>query len=128
MKRSLMVAYLKRSDEAVPFYQHAFGAELVATYLNSDGTYYHAELDIEGQILAITERNEGNAIHPGETISGNIMQFCLHYGQENEAKLRSAYEVLKTDATIITPLAPCEYSSLAVDLIDQYGIRWGLFV
>jgi len=60
--------------------------------------------------------------------TGNVMQFCLHYGDGNEEKVRKAYEVLKNDAKILMPLAPCEFSPLMTDLIDKYGIRWCLFV
>ena len=128
MKRSMMQAYVTRSDEAVVFYQKAFGATIISSYPNSDGTFYHAELDIQGAILAVAERNSEYAIIDEQTITGNVMQFCLHYGEGNEDMVREAYEILKTDAKILMPLAPCEYSSLMADLIDKHGIRWCLFV
>ncbi|MEG0853979.1 MAG: VOC family protein [Angelakisella sp.] len=128
MKRSLMQAYVTRSDEAVAFYQKAFNAPLVSSYPNSDGTFFHAELDIEGQILAVAECNSMYAIKGEQVVTGNSMQFCLEYGEGNEDLVRQAYEILKTDAEIILPLAPCEFSPLMVDLIDKYGIRWCLFV
>lgn len=108
VKRSIMQAYVKGSDEAVELYQKAFDARLISSYLNSDGTYYHSELDIQGEILAIAERNLANSIGD-ETITGNVMQFCLHYGQVNEDTVRKAYEVLKADTKIIMPLAACEF-------------------
>lgn len=128
MKRSMMQAYVTRSDEAVAFYQKAFDAALISSYPNSDGTFYHAELDLQGEILAIAERNSEYAIIGAEAITGNVMQFCLHYGEGNEDMVRKAYEVLKTGAKILMPLAPCDFSPLMTDLIDQYGVRWCLFV
>jgi PhnB protein len=128
MKRSMMQAYITRSDEAVALYQKAFDAVLISSYPNEDGTFFHSELDIQGEILAVAERNSEYAIIGEETVTGNVMQFCLHYGEGNEEKVRKAYEVLKTDAKILMPLAPCEYSSLMADFIDKYGIRWCLFV
>ncbi len=122
-----MQAYVKGSDKAAAFYQKAFDAPITASYLNSDGTYMHCELDIQGQILAISERNSEFAI-AGDKITGNIMQFCLHYGEGNEDALKKAYETLKENAEILMPLAPCEFSPLMADLIDIYGIRWCLFV
>jgi PhnB protein len=112
----------------VALYQKAFDAVLTASYPNEDGTFYHAELDIEGVILAMSERNSIYAITDEETITGNTMQFCLHYGEGNEEKVRKAYDALKTDAKILMPLAPCEFSPLMTDIIDKYGIRWCLFV
>ena len=127
MKRSLMQAYVRGSGEAVAMYQKAFDAALVSSYPNDDGTYYHSELDIEGEILAVAERNSDNS--PADsTATGNVMQFCLHYGEGGEEKLRRAYDVLKEGADIIVPLAPCDYSLLMTDLIDRYGVRWCLFI
>ena len=128
MKRSMMQAYVTRSDEAVELYQNAFDATLISSYPNSDGTFYHSELDIQGEILAVAERNSEYASIDEKSITGNTMQFCLHYGEGNEDMVRKAYELLKIDAKILMPLAPCEYSTLMADLIDKYGIRWCLFV
>lgn len=122
-----MQIYVIGSDKAIIFYQKAFDAHVVESYPNDDGTFMHAELDIQGQTLALSERNSEYAIK-GETNTGNTMQFCLHYGENNEDALKKAYEVLKDDAKILMPLAPCVYSPLMVDLIDKYGIRWCLFV
>lgn len=75
----------------------------------------------------MAERNSEYAII-SETDTGNVMQFCLHYGEENESLVRKAYEILKMDANILMPLAPCEFSPLMTDLIDKFGVRWCLFV
>ena len=106
MKRSMMQAYVIRSDEAVALYQKAFDAILTCSYPNADGTYLHAELDIQGEILAVAERSSEYAINGEEAITGNVMQFCLHYGEGNEEMVRKAYEILKADAKILMPLAP----------------------
>jgi PhnB protein len=124
----MMQVYVKRSNEAVALYQEAFDAVLISSYPYEDGTFMHSELDIQGEILAVSERNSENSILGEEMNTGNIMQFCLHYGEGNEEKVRKAYEVLKIDATIFVPLAPCEFSSLMTDFIDKYGVRWCLFV
>lgn len=128
MKRSMMQAYVTKSNEAVALYQKAFDAVLISSYLNDDGTFFHSELDIDGEILSVSERNSEYAIIGEEAMTGNVMQFCLHYGEGNEDKIRKAYEVLKEDANILMPLAPCEYSSLMADFIDKYGVRWCLFL
>ena len=127
MRRSFMQIYVKGSDQAIAFYQAAFDATVVASYPNADGTFFHAELDIQGQILALAERNSEYAIG-GETNTGNTMQYCLEYGEGHEEKVKKAYNILKEDAKILMQLAPCEYSPFMADLIDKYGIRWCLFV
>lgn len=128
MKRSMMQAYVVNSNEAVALYQTAFNAQLISSYKNDDGTFFHSELDIEGEILAVAERYSENEITEENTATGNVMQFCLQYGEGNEEKVRKAYDVLKTDATILIPLEPCEYSALMTDFIDKFGVRWCLFI
>ena len=123
MHRSMMQTYVKGSDKAVALYQKAFDAELVASYPHADGTFMHAELNVYGQILAISEAPENE-----ERITGTTMQFCLHFGKGKEELVQKAYNALKDGAKILYPLNPCEYSTLMVDLIDKYGVRWCIFV
>lgn len=127
MKRSMMQAYVVGSRDAVALYQKAFDAVLISSYPNKDGTFFHSELDIQGEVLAVAERNS-KSYQKGEANTGNVMQFCLHYGEGKEAEVRKAYDVLKEGATILVPLAPCMFSPLMADFIDKYGIRWCLFV
>ena len=128
MKRSMMQVYVKGSDKAVAVYQSAFDAKLVASYPNDDGTYGHAELDVYGQILAIAECSDAYTGKEEARVTGNTMQFCLHFGEGGEEKVQKAYDVLKVGATLLYPPGPCEYSPLTVDLIDAFGVRWCLFV
>ena len=127
MKRSMMQTYVNGSDKAVRLYEEAFGARLTASYPNDDGTFFHAELDIEGEILAVSERNSMYAIEGG-TETGNVMQFCLEYGEGGEEKVKKAYSTLKEGAKVHFPLAECEYSPLMFDLTDRFGVRWCVFI
>lgn len=121
MKRTLMQIYVKGSAEAVRFYQSAFDAPLVAAYRNDDGTYMHAELDVYGQILAVSEAGANQAL-------GNRMQFCLHFENHEQDKVTKAYEVLKQNALAIdAPLGPCPFSPHMASLIDRFGIFWCIF-
>jgi PhnB protein len=128
MKRSMMQIYVKDSNRALNFYQEVFDAEVLCKYPAEDGTLMHAELNIEGQVLAISERNAANETRFEETLTGNTMQFCLQYGAGNEDRVKRVYRLLKTNATVLFALSPCEYSLLMMDLIDQFGIRWCIFV
>ena len=125
MKRTLMQVYVKDSMAAVELYKEAFGAELVAAYPHGDGNgYMHAELDVQGQIIAVSEAYEA-------VVTGSTMQFCLHYGHgaENEAALRKAWDVLKQGALLVEgPLGECSYSPLEAAFVDRFGVRWCLFL
>ena len=82
----------------------------------------------EGQVLAVAERNSAYAIAGEEAVTGNVMQFCLDYGEGGEERVTRAYNTRREGATLLIPLGPCEYSPLMADLIDRYGVRWCLFV
>ena len=123
MRRSMMQVHVKGSNEAVEFYQKAFDAELIASHLNSDGTFYHSELDVYGQILAVSEAANGEV-----PTTGTTMQFCLQFGKGNEDVLQKAYDVLKDGADIRVPLGLCDYSPLMASLVDKFGVWWCLFI
>lgn len=72
MKRSMMQVYIKRSDEAVALYQRAFDTMLIDSYPNSDGTFYHVGLDVQGQILAVAGSNSKYTITPREVIAAEL--------------------------------------------------------
>lgn len=122
MKRSMMQVYVQGSLDAVALYQKAFDAALLEEVKNADGSgYYHSELDVYGQVLAVAEQTEAVGV------TGNTMQFCLHFAPEEAALVDKAYDALRQDAEILTPLGPCDFSPLMTDLIDKYGVRWCLF-
>ncbi|MCL2546763.1 MAG: VOC family protein [Oscillospiraceae bacterium] len=120
MHRVFFEAIIKNSVTAAALYQKAFDAELVAEHKNEDGSYAHAELSINGHILALMELRD-------EIVIGNTMMFALEFGTGNEDCVQKAYEILKDDATIIDALGPCPYSQLQFVLIDKFGVRWCLF-
>lgn len=124
MKRSMMQVYTKGSKEAVDTYIKAFNATLGFNVKDSEDNYYHCELDICGHTLAVSEASDDMK----ERVTGNTMQFCLHYGEGNEDQVKQAYEILKEGSQILMPLGPCDFSTLCTDLIDKFGVRWCLFV
>ncbi len=123
MKRSLMQVYVSGSKDALDLYQRAFDVVAGEVIENSDGSLLHAELDIGQQILALSEVEDSES-----GVTGNTMQFCLHYGEENEDAFATAYEMLKEKAHVLIPLGPCDFSPQFVDLIDRFGVRWCLFI
>jgi len=126
MKRSLWQVYVKNSVEAVEFYQNAFDAKLGFNVKNPEGNeYWHAELNIFGQDLAISE---SNVVLKNERIEGNSMQFCLHFNKNEKDIVTKAYNVLKNNAKNIDhQLGPCDFSPHMASLIDKFGIFWCIF-
>lgn len=125
MKRVMMQVYLSDAAAAIAVYQKAFDAKLLDIFHTEDGRIFHSELDVYGQVLSVADReiSEGQ-----EDVTGNIMQFCLHFGQGNDELVKKAYEALYEGGTVRVPLGPCMYSSLMCDMIDRFGVRWCIFV
>jgi len=126
MKRSLMQVYIKNSGEAVQYYQNVFDAKALCDHRHENGTVAHAELDILGQVFAICEARDD------ETVTGNVMQFCLHLGEGKEDYARKVYDILKNDCiklTVpITSPGECPWSPCLFGVIDKFGVNWCIFV
>ena len=123
--RTVFMAYLTGSVEAVDFYCKAFNATPKNCFKASDDDdfYAHAEIAIGDQtILGISEK----AHYDMAFTKGNNMEFWLTF--DSEDALNAAYGVLKENAKIHQPLAPCEWSKAVAGVTDKYGIRWLLNV
>ena len=123
MERTLMQVYVKGSAEAVELYQKAFNTTLGYNVVHEDGTFYHSELNVYGQIISVAERTDD-----ADSITGNTMQFCLQFSKEETEIQKKAYDILTDNAKILFPLGPCDYTTHLADLIDKFGVRWCLFV
>ena len=121
MLRSMFQVFVVGSDKAVEFYQKAFDAKLVCAYPNEDGTYMHAELDVYGQILAVSESSAK------EASPGNTMMFCLELGAGSADKVYKIYEVLKEGASPHEPIGDSGYSQHCFVLVDKFGVYWCIF-
>ena len=121
--RMVFMAYLSGSIEAVDFYCRAFNAKSQC-FKHADVDFYaHAEIIINEQtVLAISDK----AYYDTAFTEGSNMDFWLTF--DGEQSLNTAYDVLKENAEIHSPLAPCEWSKAMTGLTDKYGIRWLLNV
>jgi uncharacterized glyoxalase superfamily protein PhnB len=93
--RTIFMAYIVGSMEAVDFYCKAFGAKSKNCFKHSDDDafYAHAEIAINEQtVLAISETAHYDTVFT----KGNTMQFWLFFNDEES--LHRAYDVLKEKA------------------------------
>jgi len=123
MNRIFYQVYVCNSDYAIETYKKAFNATLLTQHKTPEGVNIHTELNIYGQILALSEISQQE-----KTVTGNTMQFCLQFDKNEKTKITNAYEVLKINANIQHPLGPTFYSEYMTDITDQFGIRWCLFI
>lgn len=122
MKRTMFQLYLKDCDAAMALYQRAFDAVVDCVYRHGEtGVIEHAEMRAFGQCIAFSER-------ASQTVPGNTMQFCFHFGEGGEPAVQKAYAVLQEGADIETPMGPCDWSPCMFGLVDRFGVCWCLFV
>lgn len=121
MIRSMMQVYVKNSLKALKTYEEAFQTSATQIHYHEDGSILHAELNIHGQTLALSEVYETLQV-------GNSMQFCFQFDEKDVPFIEHAYQVLKSNGQIIHPLGETFYSPLMFSLVDCYGINWCLFV
>ena len=118
--RTVFMAYITGTIEAVDFYCEAFNATKMCFKASDDNDFYaHAEIVIGGQtVLALSEKSH----YDKEFTNGGSMEFWLTF--DDEQSLNKAYEVLKENAEIHYPLAPVEWSKAMAELTDKYGVSW----
>ena len=122
MLRTLFQCYVRDSLAAVESYRAAFGATLVTQTLSPEGVNVHTELDLGGQILALSE------LADSEPVTGSTMELCLHFRADEKDLVLRAFEALKSGATVLYPPGPVFYSEFMTEFIDRFGVRWCLFV
>lgn len=119
-------AYIQGSARAIDFYQKAFGALLGYNVRNDDGTYMHAELYLNGQLLlALSESGSSVGIENVKRYAPSdypTMNFSVHL--DSEGAVRKAYDILIEGGNILLPLGPLPWSTCCANVVDKYGIFW----
>ncbi|MDF2906005.1 MAG: 3-demethylubiquinone-9 3-methyltransferase [Herbinix sp.] len=128
--RATLQAYIIGSVEAVEFYQKAFGAILGYHVKHKDGTFMHAELYLDGQLLlALSEAGSSvgfenmSRYSPGDYPT---MNFCVSL--ESEDLVKKAYETLVEGGNILLPLGPLPWSACCANVVDRFGVFWYISV
>ncbi len=122
MLRSLFQCYVRDSLAACEAYRTAFGATQIAQTLSPEGVNVHTELDLGGQILAISE------LAGPESVTGTTMELALQFRADEKDLVLRAFEALKPGAKVLFPPGPVFYSEYMTEFVDRFGIRWCLFV
>jgi PhnB protein len=112
-------------EEAVRFYQNAFGAELVLRKEQADGSLQHAKLRIGASFLIISEevRGGGGTTRSPNSLGGTSASFELFVDNFDAAIERALLAGGK-------PLAPLPRDSFFGDtagmIVDPFGHVWAL--
>ncbi len=108
--------------QAIQLYEKVFGAH-VDTIIEDpeDGTIVHAEIRIHRQPLM--PNDTGSILDPSP--AGGY-QLSVQVDSRDEPM--KAYSLLKNDARIISTLQATHYSDCVVRLVDQFSVRWALWL
>ncbi len=79
---------------------------------------YHAEMKIGNQRFMFSD------IIEFEICNGNSLFMVITF--DTREKVEQVYNALLPESTVLVPIHSTTYSSCSVNLIDKYGIRWGL--
>ena len=111
--------YVKDSPRAIALYQAAFGLELGYHVLNKDGTYFHSELNRNGEpFCSVVEAKQDTytAHQPVE----------LGVTFDARAELEHAFTLLSEGGHVELPICELPWSPCAAIVNDRFGVRWFL--
>lgn len=111
--------YVKNSPEAVALYRAAFDLEMGYHVLNADGTYFHSELQRNGEpFCSVVEAKQDTyaCVHPVE----------LGVEFDDRDALERALRLLADGGRVELALCELPWSPCAAIVIDRFGVRWFL--
>jgi len=118
--------------EAIDLYKKVFDIKILTLLENKDANpidyafndtnpshVYHAEIMIENSRLIMSDISTEE-----EHRAGNSLSLVVTFDTMDHVK--KAYNVLRDEAVILSPMKSTSYSSCFVSLIDKFGMRWEL--
>ena len=129
-----LIQFDRQCEAAIELYKQAFKAEVEVLMRFGDNKseewklanpekhnyIYHARIKIgENRVLLCD-----NFFH--DLPSGHTTYLVVQF--ETAEEVDQAYNVLSDGATIINPLGSATFSARTVELVDKFGVFWGLMV
>ena len=111
---------LKNCSDAIAFYKKAFNAIEKSRLLMPNGKIGHAEIEIEGSLLLMTDENLDWGNKSPETIGGNPMTFSLYVIDADNAFQKA----IDAGAISVMPVEDMFYGDRVGHVMDPYGYKW----
>jgi PhnB protein len=122
--------YVHKSADAVALYQQAFNAQLGYHVRNTDGSFFHAELEVDGRsFLAVSEADATVGRLVLESVSPQLyppMNFGVTLA--DAAAVQQAFDVLAEGGAVLLPVSQLPWSECAANVVDRFGVFWYLSV
>jgi uncharacterized glyoxalase superfamily protein PhnB len=111
-----------RPDEAIAFYQTAFGARLIERFADPHGAVVHAALDLGGPILALTQADPVSHNHAAPALGGSPVILTLEV--DDVDAVVAAF--LEAGGETVFPLDDRFYGKRDGRFRDPFGHLWML--
>ena len=111
--------YVKDSPRAIALYQNAFGLELGYHVLNKDGTYFHSELNRNGEPFCSVVEAKQDTYTERQPVE-------LGVTFDTRAELEHAFILLSEGGHVELPICELPWSPCAAIVNDRFGVRWFL--
>ncbi len=124
MSTQNLFAYLRvnNADKAIAFYKRAFGATEKFRLAEPSGRVGHAELDVLGTTLMLSDEYPEYGIG-GPAAGGNI-GMALHLHVENADEVIA--KAVEAGAEVVRPAVDHFYGERSGTVRDPFGHEWGI--
>lgn len=108
--------------EAIEFYKKAFGAVEKYRLLMPDGKIAHAEIEIEGELLMMSEENPNWGTKSPTTLGGSPVTLSVYVPDVDQ----SFQKAIDAGATSVMEINDEFYGDRVGVVLDPFGYRWML--
>jgi PhnB protein len=109
----------KGADAAIKWYKNVFNAKERMRFDNPDGTIAHAEIEIDNNVVMLSEENLQFNSSP-KTLNGNSVNLCV-YVPDVDATIKKAVD---NKAKLIKPAEDQFYGDRSGRIEDPFGYLW----
>lgn len=113
---------VKNADKAITFYQKAFGAKEIGRITMPDGSIAHAEIEIDGARIMLSDENpEWGNLSP-QSLGGSPVGICLYVENVDDVYARA----IKEGATVAGEMEVKDqfHGDRSGTIIDPFGHKW----
>lgn len=111
---------IKIVRDAMEFYQKGFGADVLKTWDNDDGSVHVAEMEIQGALFHLHEEVGRSHQLSAESVKATTVVIGL-FTADPDALMQQAADA---GGTIANPMQDYDYGYRQGTLIDPFGHQW----
>lgn len=113
---------MKNCAKAIAFYEQAFGAKEQFRLVEASGKIGHAELNIGGAVVSVSDEYPDYGCLSPLSIGGTPVKFQLYVPDVDAAIARA----VQAGATLVRPLRNEFYGDRTGTVADPFGYSWQL--